>query len=252
MCKGLFTVHGVGVTHKNVIIRNLLCFSKLSESYPGGGENVWGVDIVVEPFLGGIDDFLGVAAKPSAPPAEAAVGYDVVAAGAHQPQILVPTLRAVVIHEMGLKPEVQIIPGPGDIVGKHKENGIAHLPGDPVDRGSIIGRRAQPVEGVRFRQGDVIAPPDVDRDRFTRGDAIEHPAVGLRGRVPEGEFAPNQRFDVGKILFTLPVPFQIDVVAKKQDSRIKIITFFDNMAAGVAYPFFEKERQPPYNGILPF
>ena len=146
-----------------------------SEENPGIGAKILEVhDIPPEPTPGGDDGLVAVAPEPGPPPAEAAVGYDVMPAEAHEPHVVETLPAAVVIDEAALKRERKRAPDPGDVIGEKIEARIYHPFRNIGYRTVIVIHGTYPQQGIRVLVRNVIAPADVHAYRIALIHAVRN------------------------------------------------------------------------------
>src|SRR5438034_4449503 len=132
---------------------------------PSGWQHVPVVDArIVHPPAGCQHQLVRPRVEPGAPPTEAAVGDDVMPAGAHESQLWVFRVRSALTDERDRVVEPEVGGDPAGIIRKQEQVRTGKAFGEARHTASIVVRRANAARPARSRIRDVIASPDVHTD----------------------------------------------------------------------------------------
>ena len=198
-----------------------------------------------EPLFGGENDLPRVRVEPAPPPTEGAVRDDVMAAKAHQPQVIVGPFRAVVVDDDPREAGLQLLPRPLRLVGEDEEPQIGERPGELADASQVVIHTAGPVSLAGCPAGHVVAATDMEGNRVATANFPGQLQVFSGERRPAGELAADDVTDVGEVPFRLPVPLQVDVVRGRQDLRVEVeMTLPESGGGSAVQPEDPSEPEP--------
>ena len=133
-------------------------------------------------------DFVGVGIEPGPPEAEGGIGADVVAAAAHELNIVKTVRSGIPVHD-GIPVAAIVIPGVGGVVGKQIEvrvrEAFQHVADSPV----VVGFRTDSAEKGRILGIQIIPPADVDADRYFALHLFHCKTIFPRARFRLNRFA---------------------------------------------------------------
>ena len=167
-----------------------------------GGDNV-GLVAVGSPLSWCHHYFVGMRVEPGTPPAEGAVGDDVVVAAAHEVHVLPAVGAAVPVHVDGIV-QRQVLAAPVDVVGEDVGHACAHPLFNVLDALSVVVKRVGVIAAVLI---EVVAAADMDGQALL----VFHPlgslaGTGVQSSGVELESLPHGICAVGKIVLALVEP----------------------------------------------